>query len=449
MNDVSVEALKQVHLAEFLSRYYGLEFHRRGNTYECRSPFTEETRPSFFVRLVDGHWLFKDFSSGAGGSIFDFVQMKEKLGSFSEAKAFLCRLLGLTVTPMTEGDRPRTAAAQDKEATTTEQPYDVEQLYERFRQEDASVCREYLVRRGIHPTLVDELIARGIVVHNRYREQSYCCFAVRDDEGQLQCLDNHAMEGSEKFVLGRKSPFSCEWEAVKREKLVFLTEGIIDYLSLKSLELAETPGLALLGNQLCFQPELLEHAETIVAAMDDDRGGNSAVLDLQERYPEKELRIYDLEGHKDPNALVQAVRSGQGRSLSPERKLELYREFQRTGNKSELAARWGMDRSHLYQIVRESERILVEAFSQRKRGRPPKGMPKTMEEALARIKELEAAYERKATEQEEHYCRSEFLALRLKWAELEAAELRGERVDQVKGAPKKRQIKKKRRRRRS
>ena len=69
MHDLSIETLKQMNLAEFLSRHYGLSFRRCGAVYQCRSPFTDEKKPSFFVRLVEGHWLFKDFSSGAGGSV--------------------------------------------------------------------------------------------------------------------------------------------------------------------------------------------------------------------------------------------------------------------------------------------------------------------------------------------------------------------------------------------
>jgi DNA primase len=92
--DASVEVLKQVNLVEFLTEHYGLQFRRRGAAFACRSPFTEESKPSFFVRLVGGHWVFKDFSSGAGGTIFDFVRMKENLGNFSEALSYVRRLLG-------------------------------------------------------------------------------------------------------------------------------------------------------------------------------------------------------------------------------------------------------------------------------------------------------------------------------------------------------------------
>ena len=89
MHDLNIETLKQMNLAEFLSRHYGLSFRRWRAVYQCRSPFTDKKKASFFVRLVEGHWLFKDFSSGAGGSVFDFVQMKEKLAGFCEALGFV------------------------------------------------------------------------------------------------------------------------------------------------------------------------------------------------------------------------------------------------------------------------------------------------------------------------------------------------------------------------
>ena len=91
--DASVEALKRVNLVDFLSRRYGLEFQPKGTAFACRSPFSEDSKPSFFVRLVKGHWLFKDFSSGAAGTIFDFVRMKEGLGGFADALSLVRKLL--------------------------------------------------------------------------------------------------------------------------------------------------------------------------------------------------------------------------------------------------------------------------------------------------------------------------------------------------------------------
>lgn len=326
--------------------------------------------------------------------------------------------------------------------------YDVDALYERLRREDPGVCRRYLLSRGIGADLVDGLISDGTVVHNRQGGRSWCTFAVRDESGRLGCLDNHAIEGKGKFVLGIKIPFSREWAELRRAQAIFVAEGIIDYLSVKTLELTAPPGLALLGNQLLFEPSLLQGGERLLSALDSDQGGRRAVLDLIAMYPDKEVEIYDLEGHKDPNELLMAVRSGKGRRLSPKRRLQLYREFQQAANKAALAERWGIDRSHLYEIVRDVEDTLVESFSERKVGRPPKGKPATLAEAHERIRELERQYEREATQREELYCQTELMAIRLKWAEIEAAEARGEKVDEVSGAKKKLQIKKKRNRRR-
>jgi DNA primase len=398
----------------------------------CRSPFTEDRTPSFFVRLVKGEWLFKDFSSGAAGTIFDFVTKKEGLGRFADALKRVRGLVGGLVYQVRQGT-----------GAEAERPYDVQEMYKLFRNNDPQVCRDYLLRRGIDAEIVDEMIADGTILHNEYQGRSYCCFVVKDEAGQIRCLDNHAIEGDGKFVLGKKSVFTLEWEALKQARVVFLCEGVIDYLSVKSLEVAAPPGLALLGNQLCFEAVLLSRAAVLLSAMDDDRGGYSAILDLKERYPDKEVRVYDLEGYKDPNELLLAARSGKGRKLGPQRKLQLYREFQQAENKADIARRWGIDRSYMYEVVRDCEQALIEAFAERKRGRPQAGAPKTLQEALERIKELESQYEREATEREELLCRSEFLAIRLKYAEIEAAELRGETVDEQKGAEKKPQIKKK------
>lgn len=100
-----------------------------------------------------------------------------------------------------------------------------------------------------------------------------------------------------------------------------------------------------------------------------------------------------------------------------------------------------------YEVVRECEKTVLDTFSGRKPGRKPKGRPATLEEAWERIEQLEDQYEQEATQRELLHCRSEFLKLRLKWAEIEAAKLRGEPVDEAKGPAKKKQIKKKKNRR--
>ena len=101
---LGIEEVKRLNMVDFLSRHYGIDFSRGGvsahsggqcdhGQYCCLSPFKEERKPSFFVREVDGHWLFKDFCSGYGGSLIDFVLLREGFSQVSEALNHIGRLL--------------------------------------------------------------------------------------------------------------------------------------------------------------------------------------------------------------------------------------------------------------------------------------------------------------------------------------------------------------------
>ena len=437
---MNIEALKRLNLVDFLSLHYGLAFHNSDQGAVCRSPFGADQDPSFFVRRVDGHWLFKDFSSGIGGTIIDFVQRIEGLADFSGVVSKIEQLVGSTFSQGTESQSPVSAKQEHDD-----RGYDVAALYSRFQREAPAPCRSYLIGRGIKPELVDELIADGEVVHNRYQGRSWCCFAIRDRHGTLRCLDNHEIGGSGKFVLGKKSVFSRDWSLLAGAPAIFICEGIIDYLSIKTLEKGWV-GFALLGNQLRFDEDLLAGCERIISALDEDRGGSSALFDLMEQYPDKEITAYDLKGHKDPNELLQAM---EKRRLTAEDKLKLYEAFQQADNKAELARQWGLDRSHMYQIVKDCQQILLSSLQDRSPGRRPAGQPETMRDAWQQIKDLQEDNNRLAIERDTLSCREELLGIRLKWAEIEAAELRNEPVDEETGPKRKPQIKKKKKKRRS
>ncbi len=440
---VFIEALKQMNLVEFLTEHYGLNFTRSGSGYVAGSPFGADKRPSFFVRQVEGRWLFKDFSSGLGGSIIDLVGHLESLPGVANALRRIKELMGCHGASLTLVSQASLEAPEDEK-----HGYDIEKLYQRFRQQDPDMCRRYLVGRGIAVELVEELISAGDVLHNHYQGKSYCCFAVRDAAGELQCLDNHEIDGSGKFILGTKRVYSRDWEVLPSAPEAFISEGIIDYLSIKTLEGNRLVGIALLGNQLIFDEALLAQCSRIISALDGDTGGTTAFVDLMERYPDKDLKQYPFQGHKDPNELLLSGSRKKGMRLSAEEKLELYRSFQRSDNKSELARQWGMDRSYMYEIVRDVEELVVTGLSSRQPGRRPSGKPETIKDAWRQIGKLQEHNRRLNLEQDKSICKEEFLRLRLKWAEIEAAELRGEPIEEKTGPVHKAQIKKKKKKRR-
>ena len=103
---VCIETYKQVNLVEFLTERYGLKFKKSGSGYVAGSPFGADKTPSFFVRQLGSHWLFKDFSSGFGGSIIGFVGHLEQLSGVST-------ILRVLIQEVSQRDLPRTCNAYE------------------------------------------------------------------------------------------------------------------------------------------------------------------------------------------------------------------------------------------------------------------------------------------------------------------------------------------------
>ena len=305
---MSIERMKSLNMVEFLIDHYGMRFSRCGNQYISLSPFVIEKKPSFFVGKVGNHWLFKDFSSGYGGSLIDFVLLKEGFSKVSQALVYIRGLIytshrGLEETCVSLS-LPCALTGSNKRTTGS---YDITYIYRKLSSNDNAICRDYLIRRGISRRLTDRLCADGILLHNRYNKKSYCCFAVFDHKRQLCCLDNHRIGGNEKFILGNKHIFSLDLSILSRTRKVFVCEGIIDYLSIKVLEDNRLPGIALLGNIPNFDPALLKSAELIISAFDNDRAGRHGFLELKKKFYDKQFRVYRFSNCKDANEYLQKV----------------------------------------------------------------------------------------------------------------------------------------------
>jgi transposase-like protein len=332
--------------------------------------------------------------------------------------------------------------------------HDIEGLYHKFRGNDVQRCRDYLLSRGICEEVIDQLCEHGLLLHNTVEGKSYCCFAVFNDAGRLRCLDNHPVEGEGTFVLGSKHPFSLDWPELPLSQRVFVTGSIIDYLSIKTLEGFAFHGIALLGKGVNFSSRLFASATEIVSALDGEEDSFRAFLDLEESFGDQVVQVYDFGDSKGANEYLQAQkRDKKSRRLSAQDKLSLYQDYHRSENKSEVAKRWCINRSYMYEVVKECEELILSGFSQRRRGRKPSNEPETMADACERIKSLEQENRRLDEERERYYVRNEFMKVRLKWAEHEADELGGE-VDSLAGNQnscasrnRKKHLKKKRRKR--
>ena len=432
---MNLEDVKTRDLTEILETHYGMVFRKSGNQYVGLSPITGEKTPSFFVRCQDdGHWVFKDHSSGTGGTIIDFVM---KMEGVVEVKQALSHIGGLFGSGPADGSPAAASQSTDKAS------YDLAFIHQKIRGNGWGPSGEYLQKRGIEAKLVEELGQSGVLLHNYRKGKSHCCFAVYDRGKNLCCLDNHEIGGSGKFVLGAKGIFTMDWEQLGTAETVFVCESIIDYLSLKTMEGRDQIGLALLGNQVRFPPELLAGAKEVVSALDHDGGGFRGLLDLREVYPDKSIVIKEFEGCKDANELLQARQEkNAATNLSAQDKLQIYEDLMATDNRSEVARTWGINRSYMYEIVQDCRELLLQGMGSRQRGRKPRNGPDSMAEATERLAQLEAEKQQEAKEKERMFARSEFLKLRLKWSEKALAEHEERKESQ------KRQLKKKKKKKR-
>jgi len=429
---MDIGKIKCLDMVDFLNQHYGISFQSSGSGYVSVSPFTNEKNPSFVVRqLDDGHWLFKDFSSGNGGSLIDFVLLKEGYSEVYDAIKHIDQL------SLNQG-LPQTIDILNKiEQSPT---YNIEDIYSKILTNDNNPSQQYLLNRGINAKIIEDLCNNDILLHNQYNGISYCCFAVFNKDGDLTCLDNHEINGNKKYVLGKKEIFTRDWEILPKSEEVFICESIIDYLSMKTIYEDNTPGIALLGNVINFLPELLDETKVIISSLDGDRGGLSCLLDLQEMFPDKKFSVCNYgDDNKDPNEYLQSEKKcKESKNLTSEDKLSIYKDYMKAKkkDKKKIALKWGINRTYMYQIVNECENFIRSGFSERRRGRKPSGAPSTLNEAILKISKLEDEKLNEAKEKERLLARSEFLKVRLKWSEIEASELRKENKN-------KKQIKKK------
>ncbi len=85
-----------------------VQLKKRGANYIGLSPFANEKTPSFTVSPAKG--IFKDFSTGKGGSAVTFLMEHEKF-SYPEALKFLAKKYGIEVEELQ--DKPENSAAEN------------------------------------------------------------------------------------------------------------------------------------------------------------------------------------------------------------------------------------------------------------------------------------------------------------------------------------------------
>ncbi|MFP4204607.1 MAG: DNA primase [Spirochaetaceae bacterium] len=140
------EIARKIDIVEVIGDYVSLK--KRGARYWGLSPFTNEKTPSFSVEPEKQ--LYYCFSSGKGGSVFQFVMEMEGL-NFPEAVRLLGDRVGIEVHPEESDDDARRNDALRELNTRVAGSF--RYIYQNSA--EAEVARRYMENRGISPKVLE------------------------------------------------------------------------------------------------------------------------------------------------------------------------------------------------------------------------------------------------------------------------------------------------------
>lgn len=127
-------------IADVIGSYVTLR--RAGAGYKALCPFHEEKTPSFTVH--PGRQTFKCFGCGAGGDVFTFIQLKEKV-DFVEARRMLADRAGISI----ERESGGTGGGPGKRELLAAQAWAAELFARHLAGPEGKDARAYVARREL------------------------------------------------------------------------------------------------------------------------------------------------------------------------------------------------------------------------------------------------------------------------------------------------------------
>lgn len=303
--------------------------------FKTLSPFNKEDTPSFFINTIDGIEVFKDFSSGAGGDIFSFLQKRDRK-SFIEVYNDLSEELGLT-------DKPK-----KKKNVNTEYYTILSQLAWTFNQQIKSKpdVIEFLKNRGITEDDINtfnlgwvdngilslaktlkieeaKLLDLGLIGegdNGKYDIMRYrITIPLYNDVGQIVGIStrkfletdkagkyinptNNALFKKNSFMFG----FNIAKETIKEKDMVILCEGYFDFIQL--YKAGFTNSVCVLGTALMSDhvKNLSKLTNNFYFCFDGDVAGENSVIKNAKEVIKQGFNLFVIELPKgeDPDSYV-------------------------------------------------------------------------------------------------------------------------------------------------
>jgi DNA primase len=311
--DIVDTVLNIADIVEVVSDFVQLK--KSGSSYRGLSPFTNEKTPSFYVVPTKG--IFKDFSSGKGGGVIQFLEEHEKM-TFPEAIRYLAQKYNIEI----QEEQPSEEAMQERSERESLQAVNEwaanwfeEQLWK--GEEGRAVGYSYFRQRGFREDIIKKfrlgycneswdsmsqaakaagyeeqwLKASGLSKEGKNGKlwdffKGRVMFPILDVSGRVVAFGGRTLQTEKKIAKYFNSPESALYnksrvlygiyqaknEVVKNERC-FLVEGYTDVISLHQAgveNVVASSGTALTEDQVRL---IKRYTENITILYDGDPAG--------------------------------------------------------------------------------------------------------------------------------------------------------------------------------
>jgi DNA primase len=331
-------------IVQVIQEYVSLK--KSGASYKGLCPFHGEKTPSFHVIRDKG--FFHCFGCGAGGDVFKFLELQEKMG-FQDAVRHLASKFGLPIPEPVGGAESRSDAAE-REALLKVQERAAEFFRGQLEGAAGAKARRMLQQRGLSAdtttklgigyappgyealksTLLREglalplLLRSGLVVERDNREtvdrfRGRLMIPIARDAGSIVAFGGRAMEADQrpKYLNSPETPIYTKSRTlyglnltkgdIRRLGYAVLVEGYFDFAQLVQAGIA--PVVASCGTALtAAQAQLLRRfTSKVIISFDPDAAGQGAAARSCELLVAEgfDVNVAVLPPGEDPDSVVQ------------------------------------------------------------------------------------------------------------------------------------------------
>jgi DNA primase len=363
---------------------------RKGKDYVGLCPFHNDHKPSMSV--VPKKQLFKCFACGAGGDVFKFVMLNQRV-EFREALQILAKRAGIELEPQNDATRQQSARRDSlRNVLTWARKHFQRNLLEQAR---GGPALEYARKRGLSDETIErfslgfaaddwtdllnagltggvtqeDLLHAGLItthesgrVYDKFRNR--LMFPIADGQGRVVAFGGRTLGtdpakymNSPETALFSKSrvlyALDLARPAIEQSRQAVVVEGYVDAVMLHQAGITNV--VATLGTALtdAHVKSLAHGADTIYMCFDGDTAGLKAAdraveIALQHRV---DVRVTVLPADQDPDELIQTSGSEAFKSLLQ-------------SSIDALEFKWNSTRSAFEQAGRRGQREAIDGFLQ-------------------------------------------------------------------------------------